>query len=345
MFFIVCFVSCDFIHSIPPGSDRRIFRYICDHLNIAHWLATSTTGEVVVKVSFSRSAEAKETQPRAKYLLDMMKEECNLGPMRQIEGQPFRWNEVIKPFLHQLSPTDLQTAVVSLLHSSSLRYASSPSWAFLYAQVLLDAEVPFPPSMMHALLGHCDRRSDPYGVVEVLHFADTIRKAESLSNEGVGKDPDWLPLESAVGGVLNFRALRLGAQPLQSKFGAFNSIVDKRDNLSDKDWRRAVAVSWHGHLTLPQFAFTKNFMEVVSLMRGAGKSLDESTTKTMMRFLVATQIHSATTRQIFDSVNENKGLIVGHVECIALTRFIEFRLRSKYVLLFSVFFLIVVYFY
>lgn len=314
--------------SIAAGSDRRLFRYICDSLRIRQKLTATMTNEVAVQVLITRS-EFTELRPHVMFLTDLLKLEGNKGEQRQIDGQPYRWKETIEPLLKSLSPQSMQSVVVSLLHS--MRYSPSPSWAFLYAQTLIDSGVSFPRSMLHALLSHCNARNDPYGAVEVLHLGESIRKLDIVSNEGTGQqETAWFPLESQVGGVLNFRTLRLGSMPLRvSKFGIIDQSLETRDLLTDKDWRRAVTIAWHGHLGLPRQAFVGNFTEAIGLMRSAGKSLDESTSKIMMRFLVATQIGSPNTRQIFDSVNENKGIGVSHVECIAISRYIEFRLRAK----------------
>lgn len=251
---------------------------------------------------------------------DLLKKEGQKGADRQLDGMPFQWTEVVEALLKKLPSQVLQNVVVGVLNTVGHSLASS-SWALQLADLLRDSQVarPLPQSLLHALIVHCKERRDPYGVVEVLYLAEDVRKKASENNAlTMDQSSTETSTTSLTGSVLNFSALRLGAASL------YDSNVDDSayDRLSDADWRKAIAIAWHGHLVMPKQSFQDNFTEVVRLMRQAGLTLDESSTKVMMRFLISTQPESPTTKQIFDNVNENKALKVCHVECIALSKYI-----------------------
>ena len=65
----------------------------------------------------------------------------------------------------------------------------------------------------------------------------------------------------------------------------------KEQVLRQRDWNKACVAAWHSRVAdMPAEAFREAFTEVMRLMRESGVELETSTTRTLLRFLVHTQV-------------------------------------------------------
>jgi hypothetical protein len=114
---------------------------------------------------------------------------------------------------------------------------------------------------------------------------------------------------------------RLPHQPGQDGAGgAGDASALIKGPLRQRDWRHACRAAYHSRLSdIPSGSFKEAFTEVIHLMREAQVDMDESSMRTLLRFLVYTDPDTELTQRILRRVHRDRSIQVSHIECISLT--------------------------
>jgi len=101
-------------------------------------------------------------------------------------------------------------------------------------------------------------------------------------------------------------------------------------HFSNTDWNIICGAAYHCRLSdIPQASFRDSYTEVMRLMRTAGVELEESTLRTLLRFLVFTDPTANLTTRILRKMSQDKKTKVTHIECTALAALVLRRISNS----------------
>lgn len=299
-------------------------------------------------------------------LSEILLRDAQKGPaMRRFTPPPRHWDFIASALVNHASPDGVKRLVGMTTLAMHQAYPRA-EWGLLFLGVLGEAGSPIDATctgLLRNVLEMGAKQNDIYGVLEVLYANEESayqhpREGHSSKDLDLEQRADEELLrrrrfhdafddldearaaERTLDVHFDFDSERGGEKttawntPLSMPFslpvptGATTASEAKiRGPLRKRDWHQACRAAYHSRLSdVPSSSFKEAFTEVMRLMREAQVDMDESSMRTLLRFLVYTESDTDLSGRILKRMYLDKSTTISHIECVSLTSLMLRRL-------------------